>query len=248
MNIQHNTIIGELVAQDYRTASVFRKYGIDFCCQGNRTIADACLAKNIETDLVTSDLKSIDLFTGGTTDFQAMPLDDLADYIENTHHRYVQEKSQEILPYLDKICRVHGGRHPELEEISAQFNAVAAELAMHMKKEELMLFPHIRKLARSHREGTAVTATHFSTVANPIAMMMHEHSAEGDRFSKIAGLSNNYTPPEDACNTYRVTFALLQEFEQDLHLHIHLENNILFPKAIGLEKEMQREAGEIAQL
>ena len=109
---------------------------------------------------------------------------------------------------------------------------------MHMKKEELILFPFIRKMAKAKQENTKLDTPNFGTVQNPIEMMMEEHTTEGDRFRKIETLSNNYTPPEDACNTYRVTFALLNEFEQDLHMHIHLENNILFPRAIELEKQL----------
>ena len=239
MNIQENQVIGELVAKDYRTASVFKKYGIDFCCQGNRTIDEACKKKNIDSKSVVNDLDAVIQAQGdNTTDYKSWPLDLLADYIEKKHHRYVEEKSAEIKPYLDKICRVHGGRHPELFEINEHFNATAGELAKHMKKEELILFPYVRKLAKAKHKCSKVIAPPFGTVQNPIEAMMQEHTNEGDRFRKISALSNNYTPPQDACNTFAVTFALLKEFEQDLHLHIHLENNILFPKAIELEKEL----------
>lgn len=240
MKIQEKTIIGELVAQDYRSASVFKKYGIDFCCQGNRAIQEACEAKNIDTSAVINDLNEVNKTpTESTTDYQSWPIDLLADYIEKKHHRYVESKIQEIKPYLDKICRVHGDRHPELFEIHEQFNAAAGELAMHMKKEELVLFPFIRKMVKARQENTQLDAPHFGTVENPIQMMRHEHNTEGERFRKIEALSNNYTPPADACNTYRVTFSLLKEFEADLHLHIHLENNILFPKAIELEQHLK---------
>ncbi|QBN18602.1 iron-sulfur cluster repair di-iron protein [Flavobacterium nackdongense] len=239
MNIQENQIIGELVAKDYRAASVFKKYGIDFCCQGNRNIADACDKKKIDSKMV---LRDLDVIIQGqedrTIDYASWPLDLLADYIEKKHHRYVVEKTAEILPYLDKICRVHGERHPELFEIKEHFYATAGELAMHMKKEELLLFPFVRKLAKAQHEGCKVEGAPFGTVQNPIEAMMQEHSNEGERFRKIEALSNNYTPPQDACNTYGVAIALLKEFEQDLHLHIHLENNILFPGAIELEKEL----------
>lgn len=239
MNIQENQIIGELVAKDYRTASVFKKYGIDFCCQGNRTINDACQKKNIDSKSVVNDLDDVIQAQGdNATDYKSWPLDLLADYIEKKHHCYVVEKTAEILPYLDKICRVHGGRHPELIEINEHFNKTAGELAMHMKKEELILFPFVRKLAKAKQEGSNVIAPPYGSVQNPIESMMQEHTNEGDRFRKIEELSNNYTPPQDACNTYGVTLGLLKEFEQDLHLHIHLENNILFPKAIELEKEL----------
>ena len=237
--MKENQIIGELVARDYRTASVFKKYSIDFCCQGNRTIQEACEKKNIDTKKVLEDLVAMmEAKSESTTDYQSWPLDLLADYIEKKHHRYVQEKTLEIQPYLDKICKVHGERHPELLEIKEEFNASAGELAAHMKKEEMILFPFIRKMTKAKLENTKVDAAHFGTVKNPIQMMMNEHTVEGNRFRKIEELSNNYTPPLDACNTYRVSFALLKEFEQDLHLHIHLENNILFPRAIEIEKEL----------
>ena len=237
--MKENQIIGELVARDYRTASVFKKYSIDFCCQGNRTIEEACEKKNIDTKKVLEDsVAMMEAKSESTTDYQSWPLDLLADYIEKKHHRYVQEKTLEIQPYLDKICKVHGERHPELLEIKEEFNASAGELAAHMKKEELILFPFIRKMTKAKLENTKVDAAHFGTVKNPIQMMMNEHTVEGNRFRKIEELSNNYTPPLDACNTYRVSFALLKEFEQDLHLHIHLENNILFPRAIEIEKEL----------
>lgn len=237
--MKENQIIGELVAKDYRTASVFKKYNIDFCCQGNRTIQEACDKRNIDSKNVLDDLDlTIQSKSETSIDFQSWPLDLLADYIEKKHHRYVQDKTLEIQPYLDKICKVHGEHNPELFEIKKEFNASAGELAAHMKKEELVLFPFIKKMVKAKQENKDVDSAHFGTVRNPIQMMMDEHTIEGNRFRRIEELSNNYTPPHYACNTYRVSFALLQEFEQDLHLHIHLENNILFPKAIEIEKEL----------
>lgn len=237
MNITEKSIIGELVAENYRYATVFKTAGIDFCCSGNRTIQEACERKRIGSDELLANLQSISSSSQqGITDYQSWPLDLLADYIEKKHHRYVEQKSQEIKPYLDKVCRVHGAHHPELLEINEHFTAAVGELTMHMKKEELILFPFIRKMAKAKQDNIVLERPHFGSIQNPIQMMEHEHSTEGDRFRKIETLSNNYTAPEDACNTYRVTFALLNEFEQDLHLHIHLENNILFPKSIELEK------------
>lgn len=239
MDIQENQIIGEIVANDYRTASVFSKYAIDFCCQGNRTIEQACIEDNIDVDNVLSDLQAIDENHSELSDnYQTWSMEKLANHIVEKHHKYVQEKSMEITPYLEKICKVHGKTHPELFEIKDLFNTTAGEMAIHMKKEELILFPFIRKLHRANVENTKVSPTHFGSVENPINMMMDDHSEEGERFRKIDKLSNHYTPPQDACNTYRVTFGLLKEFEQDLHLHIHLENNILFPQAIEIEKKL----------
>ena len=229
--------IGEFVAQDFRTAAVFSKYGIDFCCKGNRTLEEVCDKKEISPEELLEQLNTV-LATKNDAgiDFKSWPLDLLADYIEKTHHRYVEEKIPVLLQFLDKLCKVHGGAHPELFEINELFIGCAGELTQHMKKEELILFPFIKKMVKATLSHEAIQAPGFGTVQNPIAMMMEEHEAEGDRFVKIASLTNNYTPPADACNTYRVTFAMLNEFEQDLHKHIHLENNILFTKAVALEK------------
>jgi regulator of cell morphogenesis and NO signaling len=231
--------IGEIVAENYRAATVFKKHKIDFCCNGNRSIEEACRAKDLSIWELTKELDAV-LKPGNesTIDYDSWPLDLLADYIEKKHHRYVEGRIPEIKPFLDKLCKVHGDRHPELFEIKKHFFASADELTKHMKKEELILFPHIRKMVAAKAGGTKAEQPQFISVKNPIAMMMNEHDNEGERFRQIAGLTNDYNPPADACNTYRVTFALLQEFENDLHLHIHLENNILFKKAVEMEKEM----------
>lgn len=230
--------IGAYVAEDYRTASVFKKYGIDFCCQGNRSINDACKTEKIDANLVLKDLNEIvKVNNESASDYKTWQLDELSDYIVKKHHKYVEEKSMEIKPYLKKICEVHGERHPELFEINELFNASADILAQHMKKEELLLFPFIHKMAKAKREGTKIDAPSFGSIENPIMMMEAEHTLEGDRFRKIDELTKHFTVPADGCNTYKVTIAMLKEFEEDLHLHIHLENNILFPKSILLEKE-----------
>ncbi|MDI5897073.1 iron-sulfur cluster repair di-iron protein [Flavobacterium yafengii] len=234
--------IGEYVAKDFRTAAIFSKYGIDFCCKGNRTIDEACEKKDVDTDQLMDQINTV-LATknDSTIDFKIWPLDLLADYIEKTHHRYVEEKTQILLPFLDKLCKVHGANHPELFEINELFIGCAGELAQHMKKEELILFPFIKKMAKAALIEEPIAKPQFGTVKNPIAMMMEEHEAEGDRFVKIAALTNNYTPPTDGCSTFRVTYAMLADFEQDLHKHIHLENNILFPSAMLLEKKFSEQ-------
>ncbi|MBX2942453.1 MAG: iron-sulfur cluster repair di-iron protein [Cyclobacteriaceae bacterium] len=241
-NISERTI-GEIVAEDYRAAQVFKNHRIDFCCNGNRSVAEACKDKNVELNKLVEEIESVQKDRpGNTTDFKSWPLDLLADYIEKTHHRYVEEKLPILKQYLKKLCEVHGNNHPELFEIYDEFSASAGELAAHMKKEEFILFPYIRKMVKVKSSKTALAAPNFGTVKNPVQMMMDEHTTEGDRFEKISKLSNNYTPPADGCNTYKVTYALLNEFEEDLHLHIHLENNILFPKAIEMEKELSPQA------
>ena len=147
MKIQSNQNIGELVAQDYRSAVVFKKYGIDFCCQGNRTINDACTEKLLDVEVVLNDLSEIgNVSNSSGIDFKSWPLDLLADYIEKTHHRYVEDKSPELISYLDKICEVHGENHTELYEIKDLIQQTVGNLSQHMKKEELVLFPYIRKM------------------------------------------------------------------------------------------------------
>jgi len=239
MNILEHPTIGEWVAEDYRTASVFSKYGIDFCCKGNITLEEACNKKGIDSIEVQHEIDDIlNTKTTQDIDFKSWPIDLLIDYIEKVHHRYVEEKSAALLLYLDKLCKVHGKNHSELFEITEHFKTSTGELAQHMKKEELVLFPFIKKLFNALRTNTAIEHPHFGTVSNPIAMMMNEHDAEGERFREIAKLTNDYDPPSDACETYKVTFAMLKEFEQDLHKHIHLENNIVFPKAKEMETKL----------
>ncbi|WP_433829241.1 iron-sulfur cluster repair di-iron protein [Flavobacterium anhuiense] len=233
-----NKTIGSFVAEDFRTAAVFSKYRIDFCCKGNRTVTEVCEKQNIDADtLLENVLQVVQSENGGSIDFNSWSLDLLADYIEKTHHRYVEEKTNVLLPFLDKLCKVHGANHPELFKINELFIGCAGELSQHMKKEELVLFPFVKRMVKTKESDGILSQPSFGTVSNPIAMMMHEHDNEGERFREIAALTNNYTPPADACTTYRVTFAMLKEFEADLHKHIHLENNILFPKAVILEKD-----------
>lgn len=239
MIISEEKTIGQIVADDYRTASVFKSYGIDFCCKGNRSISEACNQKGISEEALNKALKNAtQQVKSGGPNYTNWSLDLLADYIEKKHHRYVRAKIPELKAYLEKLCKVHGQNHPELIETKELFSAAADELTSHMQKEEKILFPVVRAMAEAEINGTPnIQRPPFGTVANPVNEMIHEHDTEGERFRKIAALTNDYTPPADACTTYRVAFALLEEFEEDLHLHIHLENNILFPKAIELEKE-----------
>lgn len=241
MNITSETRVGRIVVDYPETADVFEKHGIDFCCNGNKTLAAACEEKQISLDTLKALLeeRQSDQDRSNLPDFRTWPLDLLADYVEKKHHRYVEESLPSLTRYLEKIRLVHGQAHPELEKIEVLFRESAAELTKHMKKEELILFPFIRKLVKIKEKGGAIDASAVGAVRHPVQMMMHDHDAEGERFRKIAALSNNYTPPEDSCATYRAAYAKLEEFEKDLHQHIHLENNLLFPGAIEAEKQLQ---------
>jgi regulator of cell morphogenesis and NO signaling len=234
--------IGELVTQDWRKAEVFKKYGIDYCCGGKKTVAEACAKKGIEPAVVEAELEQIELRPlagmGSANNYNQWSLDFLADYIVNTHHHYVKE----AVPFLEelsaKVARVHGGHRPELLKIQQHAQSVIDELTLHMHKEEVILFPYIKELAQAKKTGTSIARPPFGTIANPINMMEAEHVSAGEDLEAIEELSERFTPPDEACMSYRVLFAKLQEFQQDLHQHIHLENNILFPKALKLEEEL----------
>ena len=230
-----NSKIGELVADDYRKAGVFKKFGLDFCCGGGKSIAEACEKKGINEEELIDAIKLLDdKEDASEQNFNEWKLDLLADYIINVHHSYVRQNLPLILQFSYKAARVHGHAHDELVKINEKFQLVADELTMHMQKEEMVLFPYIKELAKSSVNEPA-SPPPFGTVANPIRMMEAEHENAGNLLKEISELSNDYTPPEYACNTWRVLFAHLEDFENDLHRHIHLENNILFPKAIQLE-------------
>lgn len=238
MKITHDQVVGDLVAEDYRTAAVFQQAGIDFCCRGNRSIREVCQQNNVDEAELMEAIEAVMRSQSDTSpDFRSWPLDLLADYIEKKHHRYVTAAISSVVPFLTKVVKVHGDRHPELRELEREFHECVAELTSHMKKEEQVLFPYIRNMINQMAAGQAFSAPPFQTVANPISMMENEHDGEGERFRRISAMTNQYQPPVDACNTYRVLYSMLKEFEEDLHRHIHLENNILFPGARRLESQ-----------
>ncbi|CAN5862525.1 hypothetical protein BH11BAC7_BH11BAC7_21550 [soil metagenome] len=231
--------IGEIVTKDIRKAKTFRKYGIDFCCGGKKTVAEVCEKKNIDIIKLSAELNETE------SDHSTMPgnpdkweLDFLASYIVNIHHAYVKITIPVLLAWSQKLASVHGDTHPETIRIAQLFGAVADELLPHMIKEENVLFPYINMMVNASREGRTLTSGKFGTVANPIRMMENEHEAVGELYMEIEKLSNQFTPPADACNTFKALYATLKEFEDDLFLHIHLENNILFPKATIMEKSL----------
>ena len=241
MNILPNTTVGEVVKTNFKTARLFHSSKIDFCCGGTKTISEACDEAGMETGLLIKQLETMTLENDPVAEFfDSMAPDQLCDYIVKRHHSYVRNSIGFLLQNLEKICRVHGANHPELFEVNRLFTESSGELVMHMQKEELMLFPYIRNLVKAKNENTPAPRATFGSVANPVEMMISEHLMEGKRFEKIAKLTGNYSVPEDACTTYKVTLNELEDFENDLHQHIHLENNILFPEAIELEKELVR--------
>jgi len=227
--------VADLVTENIKTAHIFKKYGIDFCCGGGITIERACEKKGIDYQTLIEELLQVSN-SDRAYNYKSWSPDFLVDHIINVHHVYVEENLPLLLQYSDKVMKVHGHHDTELVEINNLVRTVAGELAAHMKKEELILFPFIKKMTAAQKEGTTLPRPAFGTVDNPITMMEEEHDHAGELFREIAELSNNYTPPAHACNTYKAFYAKLEEFENDLHLHVHLENNILFPNAKQMEK------------
>lgn len=232
--------VGDVVADDYRRAEIFKKFGIDFCCGGKKTVADACMQRNVNLrELVDALAKVGEESTTEAVDFAGMAPAALVDHIVGSHHAYVNESLPILLDFTKKLARVHGESHPELVEIAKLFEAVEAELREHMMKEEKILFPYIKEMDAA-KSADALEPSCFGSVRNPIDMMEHEHENAGSVMKQIRQLSSDYSPPEDACNTYRAAYHKLEEFEANLHQHIHLENNILFPQAIQLEQTVNR--------
>ncbi|MFA6082709.1 iron-sulfur cluster repair di-iron protein [Mucilaginibacter sp.] len=231
--------IGQIVAKDYRKAQVFKKLGIDFCCGGKKTIAEACEKKGLDPAEVERQLEAVKGESANSeNDFQNWDIGFLSDYIINTHHRYVRDNTPFILEIAQKVARVHGDRHPELVQVAQLFEKIGNDLILHMVKEEKILFPFIKELAQVYNTGGLLPAANFGRISVPIQVMDSEHEQVGGDFETIRRITGNYTLPADACSSYTILFKKLEEYENDLHRHVHLESNILFPKAIQLEKEL----------
>ena len=234
-----NKTVGEIVKLDFRAADIFSSYGIDFCCGGKISVANACADSGCDESKVINELEALQYQTGsGAHDFDSWSIDFLADYIIHTHHQYVSKAIPQILPLAQKVAEVHGSNHSEVVLINDLFQQLANELLMHMQKEEMVLFPYIKKLVVAESSGGCADGSCFGSIASPISVMEQEHETAGIILKQLYRLSDGYTAPEDACNTFRVLYGKLKEFEDDLHRHIHLENNILFPKAIELEQAL----------
>jgi len=224
--------IGEFVAEDYRTAEVFEKYGIDFCCGGKVALSAVCREKGIDLDEILREIAS----AGSTPldrshDYAAWDLSFLSDYIVNVHHAYLWENLPQIAAYVHKVAEVHGVNHPEVMEIATIFDRIAADMDSHLREEEEVLFPTIRKVEADGKTGAVPDSKDLDTISVSLEKLIREHDEVGEAIHAIRRLANDYTLPSDACNTYMVTYQKLREFEDDLHKHVHLENNILFPKA-----------------
>jgi regulator of cell morphogenesis and NO signaling len=230
--------LAEIVTDNIRSAVIFEEFGLDFCCNGNRSLKSACVEKNVDVQKIVNELSSISVNENGSLNVNDWQLDFLVDYIINNHHQYVRRMIPVISLHADKVASVHGTNHPETLKIADLFLAVREELEGHMMKEERILFLQIKQMVLTQKENSQFFLPTFGTIQNPIKMMELEHTNAGDAMHQIRELSNNYTHPEDACNTFKALYSELKEFEEDLHKHIHLENNILFPKSIELERAL----------
>jgi len=230
-----NLTIGTIVAKDYRTAKVFEDYGIDFCCGGKGTLAAACTEKGIDQAAISRDLEAVqNEILERSQNYFAWELPFLADYIVNVHHNYLEENIPQIVAYLHKISGVHGANHPELIEITAIFNRIASAMPLHLREEEVDFFPAIKRADQAKRSNVPLTDKDIKTIKQSLANLVQEHEEIGDAIHKIHDLAKGYAIPHDVCNTFTVTYLKLKEFEDDLHKHVHLENNVLFPKAMQL--------------
>jgi regulator of cell morphogenesis and NO signaling len=225
--------VGELVRQVPNRARVFESHKIDYCCGGKVSLARACEKRGIDAGEVLKQLAANDSAARDQpiVDADAMTLTELADHIEQTHHAYLREELPRLEFMTEKVSRVHGDKEPRLLQVREAFVALKAELEPHMMKEERVLFPIIRQL----EAATTTPEFHCGSVANPIRQMEHEHDQAGDALAIIREATDDFVPPEWACNTYRAMIDTLEKLEADMHQHIHKENNVLFPKAIELE-------------
>lgn len=227
--------IGYLVSERAVRAKTFERFGLDYCCGGNKSLGDACKEKGLDPIKVLSALSEADATNANSdaTDWRTVSLTELADHIEATHHSFLRQEFPRLKKLTEKVVKAHAEHHPELVEVAETLGNLETELMQHMMKEEQILFPLIRQM-----ESSGPTSSHCGSIGNPIRVMEQEHAEAGNALSQLQTLTKGYKAPEDACGTYRVTMASLAELEEDLHLHIHKENSILFPRAIALEEKL----------
>jgi regulator of cell morphogenesis and NO signaling len=239
MSITAEKTVRELALENPAATRVFEKLGIDYCCGGNKSLEEACRTANLPIDEVLDSLEMAEQSARAVQKDRNWPTELLADlvaHITSTHHKYTREEIARLGPLFDKVCSVHGKNHPELQHVRASFRGLAQELTTHMMKEEMVLFPYIVRMEEAVIQREPVLPSPFGSVQNPVTMMMNEHDSAGEALRAMRQASAGYTPPGDACISYQTLYKALADFEGDLHQHIHLENNILFPRAIEMER------------
>lgn len=229
--------VREFAVEIPQATRLFEAMGIDYCCGGGKSLRDACTSANISVDEVVSKLlaSAKEGVAAQNSDWSTAPLSDLADYIVAKHHVYIRQELPRLEQLLSKVVSKHSEKHPELKKVQKIFRAVSEELTSHLMKEESILFPYVKELEASREHSSRMRQPMFGSVRNPIHMMEIEHDSAGESLREMRKLSNDFTAPDEGCFSYKTLYQGLAEFEADLHQHIHLENNILFPRAIQLE-------------
>ncbi|MGE0103662.1 MAG: iron-sulfur cluster repair di-iron protein [Blastocatellales bacterium] len=235
MNIGPTNTVAELALNNPASTRVLEKYGIDYCCGGRRPIGEACREAGVDFDTLVG---MIEAAPAGGADWRQEPVSRLIDHILETHHVFTRSELARITGLLDKVCNRHGENHPELLNLRERFEVLRGDLIPHMLKEEQVLFPYLRQLEHAVDTGARPPEPFFMTVRNPVRMMEREHDTAGDLLRELRALTHDYTPPEDACMSYKALFNALSDIEADLHRHIHLENNVLFPRAVEMESSI----------
>jgi regulator of cell morphogenesis and NO signaling len=230
--------VGEIAAKDLRKAEVFKKFGIDFCCGGKKSLTQVCKEKGIDEAVLTAELDAMKETPQASNDYAQWQPAFLADYIYNQHHKYYYRENPVIKELLSKVVAHHGPQHPALYKIADAYHVLEQELNNHFAKEETVVFPFVKALAEAEQPGKRNLLKQFPSLNEALNLMEADHEEAGAMLVKIRELANDYTVPEDGCNSYRFLYKKLEDLEADLHLHIHLENNILFPAALKLEKEL----------
>ncbi len=240
MLIDKTKTVRDLAVENPQAVRVFEKFKIDYCCGGHLSFEEACRNAGVEMNQVSEMLESAardsEQNNFSDTDFTEWSLAALSDYIVRKHHSFTRDETKRITALLEKVCSVHGANHAELFDIQKIFGALRLELENHLLKEERMLFPYIALMESSLNFGQSVPPAPFGSTKNPVKVMVAEHDAAGEHLREIRRFSNHFAVPEDACITYQTLYGALENLEKDLHRHIHLENNILFPKAIEMEE------------
>ncbi len=235
MTLNTTKTVRELALEVPNATRVFERLKIDYCCGGGRNIAEACAAVGVRIDELSRLLDEAGAARDGARDYNKGPLADLIRHILDTHHVYTREESSRIRALLEKVCGKHGEGHPHLLEVRDLFLKLDADLQPHLFKEEQILFPYILRLEAARDAGGMPPFAPFGTVNNPVRMMLFEHDTAGDLLREIRAAARDFRLPDTACMSFRALFQALEDFEKDLHQHIHLENNVLFPRAVELE-------------
>jgi regulator of cell morphogenesis and NO signaling len=238
MTFNESKTIGAIAVENPTTIQAFEKFGIDYCCGGNKLLIDACSSAGVEIEEIKAYLEDIERFQkkNDAGDFQKISLSELLSYIVETHHKYTKNAMHYLDDLMLKVCKAHSEKHSEVTRLYSLYCNLCADLIPHMMKEELVLFPYVAKLEEDSKKNSPSEMPPFGTVKNPIRAMLMEHDTAGEILRNMREVTDGYKLPEDACNSYRALYYELEEFEKDLHMHIHLENNVLFPRAIELER------------